>query len=54
MIYNQTVTWTIEVASVIHRKGLARWQLVYQIYLSAIDTIVTGLTWTAFAILAMF
>ena len=26
-----------------NRKGLARWQLVYQIYLPAIDTIVTGM-----------
>ena len=51
MIYNQIVTWTIEVASVIDRKGLARagsWfmtegELVYQIYLPAIDTIVTGM-----------
>ena len=31
---------TIEV---IDRKGLARWQLVYQIYIPAIDTIVTGM-----------
>ena len=38
---------TIEVASVIDRKGLARasswFMITYQIYLSVIDTIVTGL-----------
>ena len=37
----------IEVASVKNRKRLARWHLVYQIYLPAIDTIVTGMVRTA-------
>ena len=40
---------SIEVASVINRKGLARagsWFMVYQIYLPAIDTIVTGMAQT--------
>ena len=34
-------TKTIEVASVITEGALARWQLVYQIFLPAIDTLVT-------------
>ena len=33
----------IEVASVINWRGRARWHLVFQIYLSAIDTLVTGM-----------
>ena len=43
------MVYPIEVASVINREGLARagsW-FIYQIYLSAIDTIVTGMTLTA-------
>ena len=38
--------WSIEVASVINRKGLARagsWFMTDQIYLPAIDTIVAGM-----------
>ena len=37
-----SILLAIEVASVINRRGLARWQLV-QIYLSAINTLVTGM-----------
>ena len=43
-----TPLWCIEVASVINRKGLARAGSWFnQIYLPAIDTIVTGMLCTA-------
>ena len=40
------MTESIEVASHKQMRARAHWQLVYQIYLPALDTLVTGMTET--------